>query len=243
MSSVLESVEWSKPILKLLSHMEELDPIHPTILHIRHTETLHRARNLMGTPQGYSSLSTEKGKQATYELGTLLPKNKKYRLYHTKIERTKETAQELQKGLHSNGANAEIQGNIPVSITVDVSKFQQVTRQERDLGLIIQDVGTRWLAGVYSDSIRVPSLGFAKTAASIMLDNLKSADSECVDVYVSHEVYVAAYMFHWFGIYPKDWVEFLEGFILQLLDDRMIIYTKKGKTERLYPHWWDIKEK
>jgi hypothetical protein len=114
------------------------------------------------------------------------------------------------------------------------------SRQENSLGLGLQEIGTRWLGGIYSPSVRVLSHEFAQRMASLMMDNLKTADRFSFVVYVSHEVYIAAFMFHWFGIYPSEWVEFLEGFILQLTEDKMIVYTKNGKQELYYPYWWNF---
>ena len=49
-----------------------------------------------------------------------------------------------------------------------------------------------------------------------------------MDVYVSHDTWVAAFMFHWFGLpSPSDWVSFMDGFILHTYDDKMRVYTPR----------------
>ena len=36
------------------------------------------------------------------------------------------------------------------------------------------------------------------------------------------------------------WIEFLEGFIVQLGEERMRVYTKDRKVDVYYPYWWNF---
>ena len=237
MSSILETVEWGQSILNILSHTKKLDPNLPAIMHIRHTE---RPMNPLGNPEGFTLLSTEQGKQGAYELGSRLPTNRKYRIYHTIIERTRETALEIQRGLASNNVKSEVIDSFPLSTVVTRAKFSEIAKRESAIGLGLQEIGTRWLSNHYPPWARVPSLDFAQRGASFTIENLKSADNGSFDVYVSHDTFIAPFLFHWFGIYPVDWVKFLEGFILQLTEEKMIVITKDGKKELYYPYWWNF---
>ena len=166
---VLESVEWGHPILNILSHCKDLDPNLPAVMHIRHTE---RPMNPLGSPEGFTLLSTEQGKQAAYQHGTLLPTNRKYRLYHTVLERTKETATEIQKGLASNNVEAEIIDSFPLTTVVTRKKFREIAKRESSIGLGVHDIGARWLSNHYPPWARVPSVDVAQRGASIMMENL-----------------------------------------------------------------------
>jgi hypothetical protein len=103
MSSILESVDWGKPALSLLSQCNDLDPDLPAVMHLRHTERLLKE---LGTPDNFTQVSTEQGKKAAYEFGTSLPNDRQYRFYHTYLERTKETAMEIKEGISFNNARA-----------------------------------------------------------------------------------------------------------------------------------------
>jgi hypothetical protein len=51
MGSVIESVGWGKPALKLLSRCEKLDQNAPAVMHIRHTERPDATLESMGVPR------------------------------------------------------------------------------------------------------------------------------------------------------------------------------------------------
>ena len=81
----------------------------------------------------------------------------------------------------------------------------------------------------------------AKRQAAIMVENLSRAQSNTLDVCVSHDVSLAAFMLHWFGIMPDErFVNFLDGFIVQLYEETMVVYTKNGRREVYYPYWWNF---
>jgi hypothetical protein len=61
------------------------------------------------------------------------------------------------------------------------------------------------------------------------------------DIYVSHDIWVAPFLFYWFGIMPSiEWIEYLDGFIMQLTDDRLKVYYKDEEKEAYYPYWWNF---
>jgi hypothetical protein len=38
----------------------------------------------------------------------------------------------------------------------------------------------------------------------------------------------------------ERWIEFMDGFIMQLTEKRIRVWTKDGKKEAYYPHWWNF---
>ena len=86
-----------------------------------------------------------------------------------------------------------------------------------------------------------PLVSFAQRAASWNVGNLEAAESNGVDIYVSHDLWVAAFLLYWCGIMPDlGWIEFLEGFIVQLGEKRLRVYTKDQKVDVYYPYWWNF---
>ena len=66
---------------------------------------------------GISLLSTPTGIQVARDFGAALPVDRRYRLYHTWVERAKETAEGIKTGIVENGGVAEVAGVIPYSMT------------------------------------------------------------------------------------------------------------------------------
>ena len=116
MESVLRTQSWCRPAQKILEHTLKLSCSNPTIMHIRHTE---RER---ATPGG-DPLSTEQGLRAAYEFGASLPTGRRYRVWHTVVERTRETSLAIKVGLESNQAECTLAGPIPVNTILDPAGF------------------------------------------------------------------------------------------------------------------------
>ena len=72
------------------------------------------------------------------------------------------------------------------------------------------------------------------------MKNFESAGSDTMDVYISHDGWVAAILLHWFGIIPLEWIRFLNGFLVQFHDDKTIVFYNDKRLEVSLPYWWDF---
>jgi hypothetical protein len=234
MSSILESVEWGKPALSLLAQCNELNQDLPAVMHIRHSE-----RPRITSREERGAKLTESGRKAAYEFGTLLPTNRSYRLYHTVSDRVIETAESIHQGLLSIGTDARIEG-VFLSDHHDHEKvWQYLARDFRSEKDASRTFFINWVSGHFPPWEIEPCRMFTQRAASVMMKNLDKLDSSGFDIYVSHDLWVVPCLFNWFGIMPSiEWIEYLDGFIMQLTDDRMKVYYKDGKKEAYYPYWW-----
>ena len=224
----------------MLRHVKDLDPTKPAVMHIRHTE---RPVIEPGYRGGERILSTELGRRAAFEFGSALPTGRRYRLYHTFIERSRETAEEIHGGILSRDGASEIVGSVLFSTIVDPEKFPEYVDREIEEGpseRLSMTLFTKWISGHFPPWIRVPAIEFAQRAASAMMMNLESGGSDAFDIYVSHDIFVGAFQLFWFGVFPSDWVDFLDGFILQFDDERMVVRSKYGVIRTYPPHWWSF---
>lgn len=240
MSSVLKSVEWGVPALNLLSQCTQLDPNLPAIMHIRHSE-----RPQINSQEERRSIITDAGKKAAYEFGANLPRIREYRIFYSKANRAVQTAQMIQKGLRSNSVRAQLKGKASLFLDGDEDRFWHYI--DRDV-LEIQAENTRaraffikLIGDHYPPSEIESPRSFSQRIAFYMMENLRKSQSDGFDVYVSHDVSVASLLLYWCGILPgPEWIQFLDGFILQLTDEYMLVYSKYGKKEIYYPHWWNF---
>lgn len=232
MKNVLQTQSWCRPAQRILEHTLKLSGAHPIIMHIRHTE---RER---ATPGG-DSLSTEQGLRAAYEFGASLPTGRRYRVWHTSVERTWETSLAIKAGLESNQAECTHAGPIPVNTILDPAGFHDTQPRHQVVKDTDESARTyleHWLRGLYPPTMVRPSMEFAQTVAQTMLMDI---GEDSFHVLVSHDTWVAALMFHWFGLQPpRDWVNFLDGFVVELRTPTPILITKQGSTETRLPDWW-----
>jgi len=237
MTGILERVEWGGPALRLLSRCRRLDKDLPAIMHIRHSE---RPR-INNTGEMNANLN-ERGKETARDFGRKLPGGRRYRLYHSYYDRTRETAEEIHQGIQISGGDSELEGAMDLQTVLDPKSYDHIIGRD-SLGGDTTDSAVNyfvsWTSGRYNPGHILPSLEFAKKGAEIALRNLETAGAGTMDIYVTHDTWVAAFMFHWFGLPPPaDWVSFMDGFILQIDGDEMRTYTKDAEFKVHRPHWW-----
>jgi len=116
MKSILKSVEWGKSALSLLDQMKNLDSSKTAVMQIRHS-----ARE----QTGYFSALSEEGKQAAYEFGTYITSKRKTRLYHTVLDRSRETAQEIHRALSDRGTDSTVIDALNIVSTYNPEKFRE----------------------------------------------------------------------------------------------------------------------
>ena len=229
--SVLRTQRWCRPARIILKHTMRLSGSCPAIMHIRHTEQPRAS-------PGEDPLSTERGLRAAYEFGASLPPGMRYRLCHTCIERSRETCLAVKSGLESVEAECRLAGTIPVDTILDPECFyrEQSKRQKvEDTDESARTYLENWLSGLYPPSMGRPSMEFAQMIAQTMLEGLRE---DTFHVLVSHDTWVAALMFHWLGLPPpRGWVNFLDGFVVELRLSAPTLITKEGAVETRLPDW------
>ena len=235
MKEVLGSVDWGRAALELLDHCSRLDEDKPVVMHIRHTER----PVITDISVGRAALSTPLGKEAAYELGMKLPSGWDYRFYHTYYERTQETAESIHAGIVSRGSPSEVMGDMGIRTILDQEEYFRYHSGFSDTDHSASDFLKRWTSGETPPQVILPSMEFAKNVADTTMANLRSADGRPFHIYVSHDVWVATLMYHWFGVPPhEDWYTFLDGFIMQPRGKEMKVYYRDKEIKVGYPDWW-----
>ena len=236
MTDVLGSVDWGSAALDLVDHLDKLEEDKPTVMHIRHTER----PVIDDISNGRAALSTPLGKEAAYELGMNLPAGWDYRFYHTYYERTQETAERMHEGIVARGGASEVVGDMKLRTILDQEEYFRYQSGYSDTDHSAADFMKRWTSGQTPPQVILPSEEFARRAAETAMENLVSSGGKPFHVYVSHDVWVAALMFHWFDVPPhEDWYTFLDGFIMQPGDDGMTFYYRDKERTVEYPEWWN----
>jgi len=238
MGHTLSTVKWGEHACGLLHSVSELEFGRPALIHIRHTE-----RPGVTGPNSNTLLSTPIGREASIEFGEELSRNRSYRIYHTLVDRSRETAEAICDGIRRNGAEVEIAGVFPFRTVYDPQAMDdyidRVVKRCGDEDTAVAEMMNRWLAGLSPPDVFRPSIEFARMVAEYAILRLETGTSDTIDVYVTHDTWVGATLFHWFGIpIPLDGVGFLDGYLMQPLEEEMAVWFR-GRAMRIeYPHWW-----
>lgn len=232
MDKILNQVEWGKPSLSLLSHLQDLKNNKPAVMIIRHSER----PTIQSEEEGPIINLTARGKQAAYDFGSFLPTDRVYRIYHSRVNRTRETAEKIQEGIQSLNVMAEVKGVLTVlgKTNSKPRKFREYVWRDREAFTY------NWLSDRYPPSEIEYSNIFAQRVASEIMKNLQKAIPNMFDIYVSHDVIISALLFHWLGheILPLGRIRYLEGFVTQFEDGKMSVILKDGLKEIRLPYWW-----
>lgn len=226
----LEMQTWGKPVIQLLKHCKTLNSEKPATMIIRHSE---RASINRPDEMDVAGL-TEVGREAARGFGQLLPNKRYIRVYHSPVERCKETAECIVEGARSREISADICGEISL-LGRPRGNWGSLS------GILIRDWPhsvNYWLCGRYPEEIIEPSITFAKRA-SVELDATLEAEPRTLVLHVTHDMPILAMLFHWFGVVPSfDNSGFLGGFIYQRTADRVSLILKDSYREVDLPYWW-----
>lgn len=232
MCSPLESVQWGRNALQLIEQIKKMDTNKPVILHLRHTER-HKI-----SPTTDEALSTEKGKKAAFDFGERLPSKWRYHIWHTISPRTKETCSEIASGLRSNQSKCQIMGNVPIITIHNTELFHKIQSQNQiveDTSVSSKTFFNDWIQEKYPKDILTPSLTFSQSIAEFMQKNMVD---NAVNVLVSHDTWISVLMHHWTGLFPDGWINFLDGFIVQLFEKNLRLSLPNETHIVEYPDWW-----
>ncbi len=229
---ILSSVSWGKPALELLSYANNMKIEFPTIICIRHS-----ARD---EPKDYNAIEhaqlTQQGIDAALEFGSKLPVSCNYRVYYSPSPRCGDTAKYIQKSIQNNNGNIRLKGAMYnlAKMKYKKKKFQQYLK--RDYGHFMD----HWISGHYSPSEIEPAFNVAQRTALEITKNSQTAELNTIDIYVSHDIQIVLYLFYWAGILAtKQWIQYLDGFVLQFKADKLKFYHSGKEMEIFYPYWWN----
>jgi broad specificity phosphatase PhoE len=224
----LEEVEWGEPVLRLLDQSKNLNKKAPATLIIRHSE---RNKIEKASEMELAGL-TDRGRDAAYNFGQLLPRDWELRLFHSPVNRCRDTATKIHEGAVSAGLKSEVAGGLSIlgGAKSDGEKWTQ---------LILRDWPqsyNHWMSGRYPPSIVEPSIDYARRLAE---EFDKNSVLDRLTIYVAHDTQILTLLFHWFGVSPRmEYASFLNGFFVQRVDGRLVLLSGDSNSVCEEPHWW-----
>ncbi len=231
---MLNSCDWGLRSLSFLDRIYELDSYEPVIMNIRHTE-----RHKITWDNNDNVLCTEQGKTGAKEFGALLPRDWNYRFWHTRSPRTLETGEAIASGLTQKGIKSRIMGETQTRFVLDNDRFVEIRNGYQVFSDTEESANTllsNWSKGLYPADVLTPPSEFVK---GIALDLRENIGERSFHILVSHDVWVAALMDSWVKANPDGWVKVMDGFLVQLKKDRMVVILPHRTYETDYPSWWN----
>ncbi len=233
---IWEQAEWVVQARNILKNLNKFPEESKLILVLRHShrdepKILEKLHKLRLTPQGHAIAK---------KFGENLPKNRSLRLFHSRIWRCEETAEDIHEGFKNIGGKSELKGEFAPLYDIGIN-YRSFLEQFKNYHF--REILLRWAAGFYLPEEWTPLIPYCQNAAHLIWNQLKDAPEKGLDIYVTHDWHLMTFRFGWFGIPPDDrWVEYLGGFAFTFKEDHILLldYGKIKSVE--FPHWWKNKK-
>jgi len=227
-----KSAKWLEQAKLLISGFNDFPLDSSTGLILRHSK-----RNEPSVWDENQNMDlTEEGKQLARFFGTKLPTSKKLIIFHSGVDRCRETAEQIHEGFSKNGGESIIKGECLIlrGIGLDQKLFIEELKK---YSLI--DVVTRWLSGLYPDDKWPPFNGYCQRTAKIIWPYIQEQDQNTLTIFITHDIHSIILRYGWFG-FPLDirGIEYLGGFAFAFKDDKFHVldYGQIKTTE--IPYYW-----
>ncbi|MFX0076290.1 MAG: histidine phosphatase family protein [Candidatus Hermodarchaeota archaeon] len=230
-SNIWQQADWSSEAQGLIEGLKKFPEDSKIILFLRHSQ-----RN---EPENFDVANlnlTPQGREIANLFGKNLPKNKTIRLFHSKADRCRNTAEEILKGFKEVGGDAVLMGDLlPLShIGIDLNSFLEENKKYN-----ILEIFNRWSAGLYSPETWTPLLTYSQKTARIMWKKIENTPKNTLDIHVTHDLHLLALKFGWFGIPPsKKWINYLGGFAFSFINGEILLYETDKIIKVELPYWW-----
>lgn len=192
----------------ITSAIEKLSSGMPAAIFLRHGERFDIADNENGLKVGLTS----KGKKDAFELGRNFPLRGEFIIYHSPVDRCKETAEAMQKGFAAAGKSVGVAGSLSgLGGPLIKGRREVMLKEIKRLG---DGFNRQWLKGNLADLMRSPE-ETAKSSLLIAAEQLNDAVGNIINI--THDLNIIAFREYYFGLRHEDIgiPEFLDGFAVQ----------------------------
>ncbi|MHA2268081.1 MAG: histidine phosphatase family protein [Promethearchaeota archaeon] len=234
---VWNKAPWTEEARDIIENLKDASFKSKTILLLRHSQ---RYEPSFDDENQYMEL-TAQGRSIARLLGTKLPKDRTIRLFHSPVNRCRETAEEIHAGVKEVGGKSIFKGECSVVWGIGINNQFFMSELKR---LPQIEVFFRWASGFYPLDKFPSLLSYCQRGAEIIWNQLELAPENGIDIYISHDWHTNAFRYGWFGLPPKDkLIDYLGGFAFSFNNEDHILLLDYGEIKVLeVPHWWEKKK-
>ncbi len=224
--------EWTKQARQIIEVLKNFPEDAKIIVILRHSqrnesEELDGLIKLRLTPEGHA-IATKFGEE--------LPRNRSIRLFYSAVWRCQETAEDILSGFERINGEGEIKGPFGPLFNLETARDFFPNQMKKYSGT---QFFFRWVAGLYPSNEITPLQEYCQKSAELFWKEFKRAPSNNLDIHITHDFFVIALRFGWFGIPPsKNWVSYLGGFALSFIEDKILLLDSNELISVEIPYWW-----
>lgn len=232
---IWKNADWAVETRNIAEAVGKFPESSKIILVLRHSHRDNPKENeklidLKLTPQGH---------QIAKIFGQNLPCSRTVRLFHSIVERCKETAEDILEGFESVGGKGTLNGILTPLFQAGTPPkfFLNIFKNESPLEFMY-----RWAVGFYSPEKITPFQLYCQNAAKHIWKGIKNAQEGGIDIHITHDLFLIALRYGWFALPPDaDWVPFLGGVAFVLNENEIELFDKGRFRSIPNPYWWKTK--
>lgn len=224
---------WTKQARNLIAGLNGFPEDSKLIMVLRHSH-----RNSSTDAEKLSRLKlTKQGHEIARIFGTKLPTNRPIRLFHSLVERCKETAEGVLEGFRSIGGKGEIHGVLESLYNIGPDGHYIINQAIKLAG---QRFLNNWSNGEFpSDKITLLS-EYSISSAKEIWSLVEQCPRNCIDIHVSHDLSIMGFRKGWFGLNGEDWwVSFMGGFAMMFNEGDILLLDRGKVGKKAIPNWWN----
>jgi broad specificity phosphatase PhoE len=229
---IWNNADWTNRAREIVNALRKFPKDSKIILVLRHS---HR-NEPVGSEKLHELKLTPQGHEIARKFGEELPEERPIRLYHSVVWRCQETAQDILEGFQKKSGKGEIKGSLKPLFFAGTSPkfFIEVFRDGSPIRFLYQ-----WAAGHFSPEHIMSFQDYSKNAAKKIWNKLLNAPDNTIDIHVTHDIFLIALRYGWFGLPPtEEWVPFLGGFAFSIHDNMLNLFDSNQFLEMEAPYWW-----
>lgn len=224
---------WLEQARGIINNLDQFSLSSKIILILRHSQ---RFEPKLTDENQYMEL-TSQGRIMARFFGEKLPNNRTIRLFHSPVNRCKETAEEIHVGFKENGGESIFKGECKVVWGIGLKRefFMSELQKHRDI-----DIFYRWVAGFYKPDDMPSITTFCQKAANVIWNQFNKEPEKGIDIYISHDWHMNSFRFGWFSLPPEDkWIGYLGGFAFTFEEDHILLLDYGEFKSIEIPYWWN----
>jgi broad specificity phosphatase PhoE len=229
---IWNSAEWLGQARLLLSGLDRFPLISSIGLILRHS----RRNEPSVWDENQNMELTEEGKEMAHFFGTKLPESKELILFHSGVDRCRETAEYIQRGFSENGGKSILKGECLIlrGIGLDENLFIAELKKYSLIKVII-----RWTAGLYPEDQWPSFKKYCQRSAKTIWPFIQNQDPNTLSIFITHDIHSIILRYGWFG-FPLDLrgIDYLGGFAF-IFKEKSIQVLDYGEVKAAeLPYYW-----
>jgi hypothetical protein len=227
-----KDIDWTRQARKILKGLDKFPENSSIGIILRHS---HRYK--IKNPEKSSKIGlTQEGKEFAKFFGNSLPESRPIYIYHSIVQRCKETALKIQSGLKRKYQNKSLKGELKVLSDLNAEGVFVANEMMKHSG---EGFLMKWKEGYYPITQIMNFDDYYQKAAEEIWNNLARSKESSLNLYITHDLHLLSLRLGWFGLSPnKEWVSYLGGFAFSFHNEYILFFEGDQLMRMEYPHWW-----